>query len=160
METWPQGVPRSCGTLNSHSQIWRLWNVNSRTVWCSAFLGFLPVVHQKWNIRCADLLHKELKAECSYLESLDSEFDELTDLSKVQRIHNFLSPFKYTLLLDSDVFRFRMDLTPRYNPVPPACQVCTEHSILNYTKLALPDEQLWVMGEAKERKQPRDIDMK
>lgn len=148
MQTWPQGVPRSYGTLNSHSQIWRLWNVNCRTVRGSAFLGFLPMVHQKWNIRCSDLLHKELRAECSYSESLDSEFDEPIDLSKVQRIHNFLSSFTYTPLLDSDVFRFRMDLTPRYNPVPPVCQVCTKHSILSYTTLALPDEQLWVMDEA------------
>lgn len=78
--------------------------------------------------------------------SLDSGFDEPIDLSKVEIIHNFLSSFKYILLLDSDVFRFRMDLTPRYNPVPPVWQVRTEHSILSYTTLALPDEQTGSFG--------------
>lgn len=159
MQTWPQGMSRSSGTLNFHSQIWRLWKVNCRTVRGSAFLGFLPVVHQKWNIRCSDLLHKELRAEWSYLESLDSEFDEPIDLFKVQRIHNFLSSFIYTLLLDSDVFRFRMDVTLRYDPVP-VCQVCTKHSIPSYTTPALPDEQtgsfgLWV--KQKRGNNPGDI---
>lgn len=63
MRPRPQGMPTCYGMLNSHLRIWRLCNVNWRTVQDSVLLGFLPVVHQKWNIRCSDLLHKELRAE-------------------------------------------------------------------------------------------------
>lgn len=153
MQTWPQGVPRSSGTLNFHSQIWRLWNVNCRTVRGSAFLGFLPVVQQKWNIRCSDLLRKELRAEGSYLESLDSESDELIDLFKVQRIHNFLSSFLYTPPgficsqiqdgLDSKV-------------QPSACM--SGVYIALYSQLYHTSTSRWadwqLSGEEKERKQP------
>lgn len=157
MQPWPQGVPRSYGTLNSRSQICRLWDVNWRTVQGSVFLGVLPVVHQKWNIRCSDLLHKGLRAEIALIWKAWAQFDEPMNLSNVQSVYIFLSSFKYTLLLDSDVFKFRMDLTLRYHPAPPVCQVCSEHFLFSITPhwhFQPSRPTACVTGQAKERRQP------
>lgn len=155
MQTWPQGVLRSYGTLNSHSQIWRLWNVNCRTVWGSAFLGFLPVVHQKWNIRCSDLLHKELRAECSYLESLDSVW--WTDWS-LQGSKNSQFPFLFQIHVSPGFrcFQIQDGLDSKVQPSATCMSGVYKalSSWLHHTSTSRwADWHLWVMDEAKERKQ-------
>lgn len=151
-------MPRSYGTFNSHSQIWRFWDVNWRTVQGSVFLGFLPVVHQKWNIRCSVLLHKELRAEIALIWK--SWAQSLMTLLISLRFQVFAFSFPLSNTLSSWIQMFSnlgwiwlWGMTQHH--LYGRCVQSTFYSQLHCTGTSSwADRQLGVTGKKKESRQP------